>query len=124
MIETSLVARQLGTVTEKTRGSGSETPKLQAFENVAHLAGLDGATQLALEPVHAGDGWAAGGAAFFHKSARPPTGRMPGDTSCEQFDGARQRRAPCCPGSCAFSNRIEASVRSFSFAEVLRMLEA
>jgi hypothetical protein len=46
-----LVARQEGTVTENTPGPGSCHAELEAFENAADFRRLDGAAQLAGQPV-------------------------------------------------------------------------
>jgi hypothetical protein len=65
----------------------------------------------------------AGGAISLLLSATPPTTRMPGEISCSSST-ARARPRTVLAGSCAFSKRMEASVRSLMAADVLRMLDA
>ena len=61
-----------------------------------------------------------GGAGIsFIWSATPPTMRMPGEIS-RSSSTARARARTVLAGSCAFSKRMEASVRSFTADEVLR----
>ncbi len=98
-------------------------PKLQRFENPPHFrltqapgpasapANRDRAPP---EPARAADP---------DRSARPPTNRAPGETIGIISIARASARTVLC-GSCAFSKRIEASVRSLSAAEVLRTLPA
>ena len=52
LIEISRVARQLGTVTERTRGDSLAHAELQALEDAGHLFQLHGAAQLSNQPIH------------------------------------------------------------------------
>ena len=56
-------------------------------------------------------------------SARPPPRRMPGET-CSSNSRARARPRTVFTGSCDFSKRMDASVRSLSATDVLRTLVA
>ena len=56
-------------------------------------------------------------------SARPPTRRIPGER-IGSSSRARARARRVLTGSCAFSKRMEASVRSFSDEDVRRTLPA
>src|SRR5205085_2424424 len=57
------------------------------------------------------------------RSATPPTRRMPGEIS-RNNSTARARPRTVLAGSCAFSKRMDASVRSLSAEEVLRTEDA
>ena len=119
-MEMSLVARQEGTVTEKTPRLGLGDAEFQALQNAAHFGRRDGAAQFALQPVERQlDGRRRGQSRASGRPRRPPA-RMPGESS-RSSSMARARPRTVLAGSCAFSKRMEASVRSLMADEVLRI---
>ena len=97
--------------------------EVERFENLAHLVFGDFTPQLAGEPVDRKLDRGRGFETAPCVSARPPTSRIPGDTSWSS-SMARARPRTVLTGSCDFSNRMEASVRSLSWTDVLRTLAA
>ena len=111
-------------MTENAPGAGSVHAEREALQDVAHFVRAQWRGPACARSQSIGSAMGAGGGmSRLQSSARPPTRRMPGESSSQQFDGARQA-AHRVGGSCDFSKRMEASVRSFSAEEVLRMVDA
>ncbi len=122
LIEISLVARQLGTVTEKCPGAVSVTPKSSDSRIARTSPAFTGRPSLRVSQstVRSIGGGCLRSAL---RSASPPITRIPGDT-CSSSSHARANPRTVFTGSCDFSKRMDASVRSFKATEVFRTLTA
>ncbi len=123
LMEMSLVARQEGTETRKTPRLRLGDAEFQPLQNAGALRRPRWRGPVCAPASRAADRWAAGGGISRFSSATPPTMRMPGEISCSS-SMARARPRTVLAGSCAFSKRMEASVRSLMADEVLRMVDA
>ncbi len=98
-------------------------PELQAVQNAPHFRRFQNTAQLARQPVEIElDRRRLAQIGGRDRRDRPPAG-FPATASGSSSSARARARIVLC-GSCAFSNRIDASVRSFSAADVLRTLAA
>ena len=92
--------------------AGFAHAELQAFEYAAHFGWFQRAAQFARQPVEIERDRRPVRCRSAWLSARPPTRRIPGEISGSSSSARASARTVLC-GSCDFSNRMEASVRSF-----------